>query len=269
MSFAFNYHSTSAGPLSRWIRPFAVFAAALSLAVLAPAETPSRSDKDDAIVVTINGEPVSAGEYSLVMGRQAPRVYAFLKENNDLDDHFGYWNPDTGPNGPFAKLRAMVLEELTTIKVQQIMTKDKGLQKDISFAGFQEGFLKENNRRKDALAAGTVIYGPKQHNETAYYYILFDNLAYQLKRKVCQETAPGIPEEEIRKFYDEHKVALKEPPYDTVRERIAEEIAGRNFAKLLSSLYKSAKVEVKEDLIRELLPRHDVPPGDSVKPKIN
>ncbi|HVJ45223.1 MAG TPA: hypothetical protein VM511_02480 [Luteolibacter sp.] len=243
-----------------------MIAASLSLAVFARAEAPASSAATDMVVATINGEPVSAGEYSLVMGRQAPRVYASLKAEKNLDDHFGYWSPDAGPDSPFAKLRGMVLQELVTIKVQQTMAKEKGLQNDISFAGFQEGFLKENNRRREALAAGTVIYGPKQHNEPAYYYILFGDLSFRLKRKVCQETAPHIPEEEIRKFYEEHKAALKNPAYDAVRDRIAEEIAGRNFERLLPSLYQSAKVEINEEVIRGLLPRHDVAPVDPAKP---
>lgn len=265
MSSILNSPPLPTGPLSRWIRSFAVIAASLSLTALAPAQSATPSAPEDPVVATINGEPVSAAEYSLVMTRQAPRVHAFLKEKNNLDDHFGYWSPDTGPDGPFAKLRATVLEELTLIKVQQAMAREKGLEKDISFAAFHEGFLKENNRRKEALAAGTVIYGPKQHNESAYYYILFDNLAYGLNRRVRKENAPGIPEEEVRKFYDENKAAIKNPPYDTVRGRIAEEIAGRNFEKLLPTLYQSAKVATQEDLIRNLLPRHDVAPPPAPK----
>lgn len=266
MSLISTFRSIPTGLPRRWIRSFAVIAASLSLAAFARAQAPAPSATTDAVVITINGEPVTAGEYSLVMGRQAPRVYASLKAEKNIDDHFGYWSPNAGPGSPFEKLRERVLEELVTIKVQQTMAKEKGLQKDISFAGFQEGFLKENNRRKEALAAGTVIYGPKQHNEPAYYYILFGDLAYRLKRKVCQETAPRIPEEEIRKFYEEHKAALRNPSYDTVRDRIAEEIAGRNFEKLLPSLYQSAKVEINEDIIRTLLPRHDVAPANPAQP---
>ena len=267
MSPISSHHSVPTGPLSRWIRSFAVIAALLSLTAFAHAQ-PS----EDTIVATINGEPVSAGEYSLVMGRQAPRVYALLKREKNLDDHIGYWSPDSGPEGPFAKLRQTVLEELTKIKVQQTMAKDKGVTKDVSFTTFHEGFQKENQRRKEALANGTVIYGPKQHDETAYYFILFGDLSYRLKQKVCKETAPKIPEEEIRKFYDEYKdkaATLKDVPFEAARERIAEEIAGRNFDKHLPSLYQSAKVEVQEDLIRDLLPRHDVPPATPVKPDTN
>lgn len=249
--------------LSRWICSIAFIAASISLAGTAPAQAAPLTGEEDPVVVTINGEPVSAGEYSLVMGRQAPRVFAFMKRKNNLDDHSGYWSPDTGPDGPFAKLRAAVLEELTRIKVQQAMAKQKGLVADISFGTFRKGFLKENERRRESIAAGTVIYGPQQHNESAYYYILFDDLAYRLQRKVCQEEAPAIPESEIRKFYEEHKTSLKDPPYESVRERIAREIAGRNFQKLLPSLCDSAKVEVKEELIRELLPRHDRQPPTS------
>lgn len=238
----------------------AAMAASLFLTALAPAES---TLPENTTVATINGEPVSAEEYSLVMMRQAPRVYSLLKREKNLDDHLGYWNPDTGPDGPFAKLREMTLEELSKIKVQQAMAKEKGITQDISFVTFREGFQNENQRRKEALANGTVIYGPKQHEESAYYFIRFGDLSYQLKQKVCKETAPAIPEQEIRKFYEEHKdkaAALKDAPFDTVRDRIAEEIAERNFDKQLPALFQSAKVETKEDLIRTLLPRHDAKP---------
>lgn len=250
----------------------AAMAISLFLTALAPAESPAAPLPENTMVATINGEPVAAGEYSLVMMRQASRVFSLLKREKDLDDHLGYWSPDTGPDGPFAKLREMTLEELTKIKVQQAMAKEKGITKDISFATFHEGVQKENQRRKEALANGTVIYGPKHYDETAYYFALFGDLAYRLKQKVCTDTAPSIPEGEIRKFYDEYKdkaAALKDASFDTVRDRIAEEIARQNFEKHLPTLYQSAKVEVKEDLIRTLLPRHDVKPADAVKPETN
>jgi len=250
----------------------AAMAASLFLTALTLAESSNSSLPENTTIATINGEPVSAAEYSLVMMRQAPRVYSLLKRERNLDDHLGYWNPDTGSEGPFAKLREMTLEELTKIKVQQAMAKEKGITKDVSFATFREEFQKENQRRKEALANGTVIYGPKQHDETSYYFILFGDLSHRLKQKVCKETAPAISEEEIRKFYDEHKskaAALKDTPFDTVRDRIAEEIAERNFDKQLPSLFQSAQVETKEDLIRTLLPRHDVKPADTVKPETN
>lgn len=239
----------------------AAMAASLFLTALAPAES---ALPENTTVATINGEPVSAEEYSLVMMRQAPRVYSFLKREKNLDDHLGYWNPDTGPDGPFAKLREMTLDELTKIKVQQAMAKQKGITQDSSFVTFRDGFQKENQRRKEALANGTVIYGPKQYDETTYYFVLFGDLTHHLKQKVSKETAAAIPEEEIRKFYDEHKdkaAALKDVPFDTVRDRIAEELAERNFDKQLPALFQSAKVEVKEDLIRTLLPRHDAKPA--------
>ena len=211
----------------------------------------------DPVVATINNEKVPAAEYRLIMERKTADVFSYFKEHKDLDDHVGYWSESSGPEGPLARLRQVVLEELIRIKVHQSLAKEKGLIKETSFANFKEEFERENVRRAAAKSAGQVIYGPSQYRIGTYYYILFGDLAYKLKQAIAKELEPEIPESEIKSYYEANKDSLGGKSLDDMRRKILVFLSTKAAEKKLDALCASAKVEVNEPLLRPLVPRSD------------
>jgi hypothetical protein len=214
----------------------------------------------DPVVATINNEAVTAAEYRLVMERKTAEVFGYMKQRYDLDDHPGYWSESTGPEGPLAKLREVVLEELVRIKVCQGLAKEKGLVRETSFAAFQEEFQRENARRSEAKRQGQVVYGPAQYRMAAYYYIRFGDLIYKLTQALAKEGEAQIPEAEIVKFYQENKASYDNKPLAEVRQRILEVLSLKEARKQLKALYASASVKVNEKPLRGLVPRVDAGP---------
>ena len=211
----------------------------------------------DSVVATINSQTVSADEYRLVMERKVAGVYSFFKQQHDVDDHPGYWNESSGPDGPLAKLREMVREELVRIKACQGLAKEKGLVQETSFASFQAGFERENARRSAAKSAGQVIYGPVKYRMASYYYILFGDLVYKLKQSLAKAHEPEITEGEIGKFYEENKAAYGGKPLEDMKKGIVTFLSTKAAEKELEALCASAKVEINEPRLRALVPRFD------------
>jgi len=215
----------------------------------------------DPVVATINGEPVSAAEYRLVMERKVSLVYSYFKEHQNLDDHLGYWSESSGSDGPLAKLREVIRAELIRIKVCQGLAKKKGLLQDTSFASFQAGYELENARRAKAMTAGQVVYGPPQYRKTALYYIHQGDLDFRLKQAMAREAAPKIMPDEVEKFYQENKASLRDTTPVDARPRIAAFLATQEAEKELAALCASARVEMNEALVRPIVPRADPEPS--------
>jgi len=214
----------------------------------------------DPIVATINEEPVSADEYRLVMERKAPLVYAYFKEHYNLDDHLGYWSETTEPENPLAKLRELTKEELVRIKVYQSQAKIRGFIKETTFADFRMEFDRENARRSAAQLTGQVIYGPPQYRLTSYYYVRLGDLVYKVKQALAQDAEPGISESEIKNFYKENKTSFEGESLVDARKAILKALSSKVAERELDALCATAKVDIKETVVRPIVPRLDAKP---------
>jgi len=219
----------------------------------------------DPVVATINGEPVSAAEYRLVMERKVSLVYSYFKEHQNLDDHPGYWSESSGANGPLAKLREMTREELVHIKVCQGLAQTKGVARETSFASFQSDFERENTRRAKAKAEKQVIYGPHQYRETSYYYIRFGDLVFKLKQAMARGAELKVTESEIKKFYEENRSLLGDKSLADARRGIVMFLSTKEAEQELDALYASARVEMNEAMLRSIVPRMDPESQDPAK----
>lgn len=218
---------------------------------------------DDRIVLTINNEPVSAGEYKLVMERKIAVVYSLLKRQRNLDDQPGYWSEASGPDGPLAQLKQLTLEELVKMKVYQLLAKEKGLINDTRFSAFLENFERENARRQAAKIAGEVVYGPTRYRLPAYYYICFGDLTYRLTNTLARELEPSISESDIKSFLEKNKASFGDELSPEIRKRILELLSAKAAEMKLRTLCASAHVQVNETVLRTISPRSETEPSVS------
>ena len=214
---------------------------------------------DNTTVLTINGEPVAADEYTLVMNRQVGPVYSLFKQTRNLDDHVGYWSPASGPDGPLAKLRELTLAELVRIKICQSQAKARGLVKNMDFASFRTAYEQENARRLAAKARGEVVYGPPQYRLTSYYYILLGDLAYKLELAMAKELEPTVAAGAIETLLASHEEEFKPLSPGDARRRAVVVLSTRATRQKLQGLRASAVTDVRDDLLARLFPRSDDP----------
>lgn len=206
-------------------------------------------------VMTVNGEPVSAPEYRLVMQRHTAAIYGQFSRDKKLEDHPGYWIPDSGPEGPLAKLRELTTTEIVKIKVRQILGRQYGLVSDISFEAFLKKRETENARRATAVQTGQVIYGPQHYRLSAYYYLQLRDLEFRLKQTMTREFAGKITDAEIQRTYSENEATLGKKPLAEIRLGIIEMLSERKAAAQLERLRTEATVKIDAAQLAQITPR--------------
>jgi hypothetical protein len=223
------------------------------------AEIASSVAADDPVVLTINQEPVSAREYRLVMQRRIAAVHGLFMKVQKQDDHQAYWSAASGPNGPLAKLRGLVLEELIRIKVAQRLAKAGGLTNDTTFQAFHRSFEAENSRRSEAKKAGEILYGPEHYRLSAYYYTRLRDLEYRLKEVMAAELAGKVTDAEIARYYTDHRGAFGKKTLPEMRQRIAGVLSAQRVEAQLERLRSEAKVKIEESILAPITPRSGEP----------
>ena len=225
-----------------------------------PSASPSPADAEDyPVVLTINQEPVSAREYRMVMQRNVASVFNYFKEQENLDDHAGYW-ADSGPTRPLARLRKTTLEELTKIKVHQGRAKELGLIADTSFARLHKDFETENARRAAAKASGEPIYGPPEYRLTGFYYVKLRDLEYALRQTLGKQLEAQVTDSDINKFYSDNQTTLKDRPLADLRADVIRVLGVKKAEAQLAQLCTNATVEVNESRLAPITPRSDSAP---------
>jgi len=124
-----------------------------------------RERSPEAIVATVDGEAITAGELVSRAARLNHRAAAGSADSETL--------------------KRAALEEVVRIKLQQLLARSHGLDVAITGAEFQRGFAAENKRRQSAADNGEVIYGPLQFTEAAYFEYTFANMTAKLKQRLA------------------------------------------------------------------------------------
>lgn len=223
----------------------------------APDDSAGEETSAEGVVMTINELPVSSAEYKMVMQRRTAEVYVHFKRTQNRDDGPGYWIDDSAGETPLRKLRELVQEELVRIKIIQGLAQKHGLLKDAGFAAFQENLATENERRKQAVAAKQVIYGPRQYREAAYYYILLGDLDHKLQAIVAKQPGQEVTEAAIAGYYEASKDEVGDKTLADLRSKIVDILQRENYDRYLQGLRASARVEVNAAALATLVPRKD------------
>ena len=216
-----------------------------------PASAPS-----DPIVMTVDGEAVSAAEYTLVMEGRVAEVAGYF-HGQGVDDHLGYWTDDGKGDNPIKMLRKVVTEELTRIKTIQGWAKQKGLITDTSYAVFHQGLLAENARRQKAVENKQVIYGPTQYKAYRYYFFKLSDLNQALLASVTKEPDYAVPAADIETFYKDNRDAFGARGLEDVRAQIVGIFQKKKYEARLKERIAQAKVQVDTVVLNTIAPRHD------------
>ncbi len=152
-------------------------------------------------VATINGEPITVSEIMPQLNQHRSEVVEYFKTQYNIEPGKLFWKSEFKGEVPAERLKTVALNEYIRIKVHQILAKEKGLAKDISYSKFLEDLKKENERREIALKNKEVIYGPQQYTEDAYFSVVYSDMFFQLQNKVADQI--HVSDGEIEEYYEE------------------------------------------------------------------
>ncbi|MFD0671464.1 peptidyl-prolyl cis-trans isomerase [Cohnella sp. GCM10027633] len=184
----------------------AVLLVAAALAALS-AYAEGRDPTDaDAVALRVNGEPVSAREWRQAVLRHRATVYAELQAQSPGTGQDEFWRTKIGEETPLERLHRVALAELVRAKAQRQLAVREGLLADSSYEAFLTEWETENERRREAVRRGEVIFGPERYDEAAYYDAKQGELADELQQKLYP--AADATEERIAAYYEEHKTTL-------------------------------------------------------------
>ena len=166
--------------------------------------------KKSDIVAEVNGEPIEAGEFHLVASQLRNSVFELYKSKYQLTEltfNESFWIHKYGEEDeetPNDTLRKITLDRLIQIKINQSEAKKYGFIDDADYTHFKKAFIKENERRKKAVAQGEVIYGPIAYTESVFYNYKYESMLDEVRReKAAREFK--FSEDEYKQRYDEDK----------------------------------------------------------------
>lgn len=135
-----------------------------------------------AIPLRIDGEPVEAAEYLLLLENERAPTIAEYGERYGIEAGSGasFWTTAAGGETPLDTAKRRALAQLTRVKVQQREAVSYGLLDSDSFSSFQKRLDRENERRKRLVAEGGIVYGPVEYQMADYYDYTLSNMRNRL-----------------------------------------------------------------------------------------
>lgn len=171
---------------------------------------------ENTTVAKVNNEQISFREFNKFMAENRAETMNYFRKTygSDVNDK-EFWEKRFGEEIPIEVLKQRTLDQLTRIKVQQVLAREKGLVEDISYTGFLKLLKDENKKRREALARNEVIYGPQQYGEKEFFHYRFSNMVTDLK-KVLEKDELSIDNEKLKIYYEEIKSKYYKYP-DTIK----------------------------------------------------
>ncbi len=112
---------------------------------------------------------------------------------------------------PLTTVNSLNTNTVAEFKIQQQLALELGLLKDISYKSFYQGFLNENQRRKEAQSQNKVFYGPVQFTEDTYFSYYISNLILGIKSELLKSRLK-IDEHQLQRLYKQNKEKLYKIP---------------------------------------------------------
>lgn len=176
---------------------------------------------DEQIVATVDGEPICAREFIQRLNyNHKAQTINYFKNQYGITEEKDFWKKSFNGEIPSNVAKKHALDTCISIKVQEILLKDKKLLDDISYSKFLKDLKKENERRKKAVENNQVIYGPITYGENEYFIYTFSNLILKLKEKLYEKELKAT-EDELLRVYETKKDELYKKPDIIKTEKIS------------------------------------------------
>jgi hypothetical protein len=202
-------------------------------------------------LLTINQMPIDEREFMLFLNMQRARVVGYFNDTYGISDHPNFWTTTYSGETPIAMAKQLALEELKSVKIQQLLAIENGLLDDSSYATFSNQLTQENARREKAVANKQVIYGPVQYEEWGYYNYLFSNLVIKLKQVLARKES-AMTESEARTLYANLKDRLYKKeggyrPLEEVKDELQARYEEERYQRKVEQLIQKSEISINYD----------------------
>lgn len=144
------------------------------------------SQVDENIVARINAQVITKAELNYWMLLEKANVYNYFFRTYGAQDSASFWTEKQGNEIPLKKLKEVALEKAKRCKIEQILALEKGIVTTINFDELMHEMTKVNADRKQKVANGEVIYGPKQYTSRTYFSKIQDKMRGALKKELAK-----------------------------------------------------------------------------------
>ncbi|MFB9327801.1 peptidyl-prolyl cis-trans isomerase [Paenibacillus aurantiacus] len=171
-----------------------------------------------ASIAVVNGLDVAEMEFKAAMAQERITVIQAFQSKHGAVYGDAFWQQTFDGETPLDVLKQRALDRVIRIKVQQAEALRLGIDTPIEYGQFVTQWKQENERRKAAVQADEVIYGPIEFSEDDYYRHMMSNLAIELKDALGADKL-SLQASEIESFYHTNRDAhFKKTDRVTIRK---------------------------------------------------
>jgi hypothetical protein len=207
-------------------------------------------------VAWVNGDVIVRAEFEEEMLLQRGTVAADFVQRHGPVNGGDFWHTLRDGETASDMLKRATLDAMVRVTVQRALMRENGIAVPKDYDAFLASWKAENKRRAEVLAAGGIIYGPRQYTLAVWRDYWFSNSVIELKRRLAQNRLV-IPELEMRARYTALKAAGQPmgQSFEDARIIVQAHLLDEHYEALIDSLVKKARVEInpaaEEDLPAE------------------
>ncbi len=237
-----------------WTTAVTAVVAAVTIAVVALLSGPRHSRPPaaapappvTAVAATIDGQDIPVRELALYLAQERSATFTHFRQEFGAEDGPGFWTTEHDGRTPAAYLRERALVDVTRVTVTLHLAHDQGLLADSGYDAFLRNWQTENARRRTAVAAHQVIYGPVQYTESNYFTYVLNNLAAALRDRLTATRAITTPDSALRSWFTTHRADFPHQSFTTAHEQVRQAYVLARYQALIDHLAGSAHVRVHD-----------------------
>lgn len=178
------------------------------------------AQQQNPVVATVAGEPVTLAEYQgYAYDYLAQAALNFSTRYGADANQAEFWQTEYDGQTPLAWVKEQADAYMTRNKGVQVLAQQLGLYDEISWEEQDKNFASENQLRAEKVAAGEVIYGPKQLTRSQFSSYWQSQVEQLVKDHVKYEILDPS-EEALQQYYQQHKDQLNQLNFTTRLELV-------------------------------------------------
>ncbi|REK71218.1 hypothetical protein [Paenibacillus paeoniae] len=162
---------------------------------------------DDAAVAEVNGQPITAAEFTRALHQQRSAVIDYYMRTYGAEMDTDFWNTDYSGETPAHTLKELALESAVRLRLQLILAESQGIIQGSSYNELLAEMERENARRKAAQEAREPVYGPIRFDETNFPEFYISRIWNELREKLSQDEL-AVEDEQLMQHYEQIKDEL-------------------------------------------------------------
>lgn len=207
-----------------------------------------------AVVAEINGQKIPVRQFALYLAQERAATFAHFHKTYGVSDGPRFWTTPHGGTTPAAYLKQHALADAARSTVVLELAHQHKLIADPGYDAFLTAWTAENARRRQAVAAHQVIYGPVQYTEANYFTYVLHDLDARLEQVLAKAGTIPTTESALRAYYRDHLDTFRRqedesgpittPPFGEVTAQVRQAYVHDRYHAMTDRLARTARTTV-------------------------